>query len=476
MEYEAVIGLEVHAQLLTESKLFCSSSTRFGSLPNSQGSPVSLGLPGALPVLNRRAVEYAVRAALALNCRIATFSRFARKHYFYPDLPKGYQISQYDEPLSTGGWLEIEDEDGSTKRVGITRIHLEEDAGKLIHDQSAAYSYVDLNRAGVPLIEIVSEPDIRTPQEAVAYMKKLRAILVYIGVCDGNMEEGSLRCDANVSVRPRGSQELGTKTEVKNVNSFKFVQRALEYEIRRQVAVLEKGGTVVQETRLFDPARGVTVSMRTKEEAHDYRYFPEPDLLPLRLDEEFIEAVRRTIPELPDARKRRFVSQYALPDYDAEVLTATRELADYFESCVEAYPKPKVVSNWIMTEVLRELKGGDLSSFPVGPRGLASLLRLVDEGTINTKIAKDVFAEMVETGKEPEQIVREKGARQITDKDAIVEVVARVVGSSPREVERYRAGEKKLLGYFMGRIMKETGGKANPKVVKEVLEERLSGG
>lgn len=477
MEYEAVIGLEVHAQLLTKSKLFCSSSAKFGAEPNSQVSPVSMGLPGALPVLNKKALEFAVRAALALNCTIARSSRFARKHYFYPDLPKGYQISQYDEPLSSGGWLEIEAPNGS-KRVGITRIHLEEDAGKLIHEMSSTLSYIDLNRAGVPLIEIVSEPDMNGPEEAVAYLKKLRSILMYIGVCDGNMEEGSLRCDVNVSVRPRGSKVLGTKTEIKNLNSFKFLQKALEYEIRRQVSVIEAGGMVVQETRLFDSARGVTSAMRTKEEAHDYRYFPDPDLLPLVIEDGFIEEVRRSIPELPDERRKRFVEQYGLPPYDAAVLTETRAMAEYFEECLVHFRKPKIVSNWIMTEVMRELKGEEegITAFPVTPSMLAGLLKLIDEGTINRALGKDIFSEMVRTGREAADIVAEKGIRQITDTAELEALIKRIVDGFPDEVSRYRGGQTKLFGFFMGQIMKESKGKANPDIVRELLEKKLAEG
>jgi aspartyl-tRNA(Asn)/glutamyl-tRNA(Gln) amidotransferase subunit B len=477
MEYEAVIGLEVHAQLLTKSKLFCSSSTRFGAEPNSQVSPVSMGLPGALPVLNKRALEFAVRAALALNCTIARSSRFARKHYFYPDLPKCYQISQYDEPLSSGGWLEIDTPSGS-KRVGITRIHLEEDAGKLIHDISSTLSYVDLNRAGVPLIEIVSEPDMNEPEEAVAYLKKLRSILMYIGVCDGNMEEGSLRCDVNVSIRPRGSRVLGTKTEIKNLNSFRFLQKALEYEIRRQVSVVEAGGRVEQETRLFDPGRGVTSAMRTKEEAHDYRYFPDPDLLPLVIEEGFIEEVRRSIPELPDERRKRFVEQYGLPPYDAAVLTETRAMAEYFEECLVHFEKPKIVSNWIMTEVMRELKGEEegIAAFSVTPSMLAGLLKLMEEGTINRTLGKEIFSEMVRTGKEAAEIVAEKGIRQITDTAELEAIIKRIVDGFPDEVSRYRGGQTKLLGFFMGQIMKESKGKANPDIVRKLLEKKLAEG
>jgi len=475
MEYESVIGLEVHAQLLTDSKIFCSCSTRFGAKPNTQVCPICLGMPGVLPVLNKKALEYAIRAALATNCEISQRSRFARKNYFYPDLPKGYQISQYEEPLSTGGWLEIES-NGSKKRVRIRRIHLEEDAGKLIHEDSEDWSYVDLNRAGVPLIEIVSEPDISNSEEAVSYLKKLRSILIYIGVCDGNMEEGSLRCDANVSIRPKGSSDLGTKTEIKNVNSFKFVQKALEYEIRRQISLLESGEKVVQETRLFDSNRGVTFSMRSKEEAHDYRYFPDPDLLPVAVDVGSIEGIRGSLPELPDARLKRFVEEYGIPAYDAEVLTASKEIADYFERCLKHYDRPKTVSNWIMTEVLRELKGEEegIKNFQVTPERLSELLKLVDDGTISGKMAKDVFSEMVSTNKTAGEIIVEKGVKQISDRSEIEKIVSLVIEKNPNELSRYRAGQQKLLGFFVGEVMKATQGKANPKLVNEILKKKLS--
>ncbi|HWP91709.1 MAG TPA: Asp-tRNA(Asn)/Glu-tRNA(Gln) amidotransferase subunit GatB [Thermodesulfobacteriota bacterium] len=475
MEYESVIGLEVHAQLLTESKIFCSCSTKFGARPNSQVCPICLGMPGVLPVLNRKALEYAIRAALATNCEISYKSRFARKNYFYPDLPKGYQISQYEEPLSTNGWLEIES-NGSKKKVRIRRIHLEEDAGKLIHENSRDRSFVDLNRAGVPLIEIVSEPDISSSEEAVSYLKKLRSILIYIGICDGNMEEGSLRCDANVSVRPKGTKELGTKTEIKNVNSFKFVQKALEYELRRQISLLEGGERVNQETRLFDSARGVTFSMRSKEEAHDYRYFPDPDLLPVQVDVKLTEEIRNSLPELPDARLRRFVDEYNIPIYDAGVLTASKDVADYFEECLRYYNKPKTVSNWIMNEVLRELKGEEegIKAFPVSPDKLAELLKSIDDGTVSGKMAKDVFAEMVSTRKAAAEIIAKKGVKQLSDHSEIEKLVHDVIEKNPEEVSRYRAGQEKLLGFFVGEIMKATAGKANPKLVNEVLRKKLS--
>ncbi len=473
-EYESVIGLEVHAQLLTESKIFCSCSAKFGGKPNTQVCPICLGMPGVLPVLNKRALEFAVRAALAANCNISHSSRFARKNYFYPDLPKGYQISQYEEPLSTDGWLEIES-NSSTKMVRIKRIHLEEDAGKLIHEYSQDSSYVDLNRAGVPLIEIVSEPDISNSEEAITYLKKLRSILVYIGVCDGNMEEGSLRCDANVSVRPKGRKELGTKTEIKNVNSFKFIQKALEYEIRRQISIIESGKKVIQETRLFDSAQGVTFPMRSKEEAHDYRYFPDPDLLPIVVDENWIREIKSSLPELPNARKSRFINEYKIPPYDAEVLTVSKEVADYFEECLKYYDKPKAVSNWIMTEVLRELKGEEegIKRFPITPEKLSELLRLIDNGTISGKIGKDIFIEMASTGKRAGEIVIEKNMKQISDTSEIEMIISQIIQQNPDEASRYRMGQEKLLGFFVGEVMKATHGKANPKLVNETLKKKL---
>ncbi|MER3446262.1 MAG: Asp-tRNA(Asn)/Glu-tRNA(Gln) amidotransferase GatCAB subunit B [Candidatus Dadabacteria bacterium] len=473
-EYEPVIGLEVHAQLLTESKIFCSCPTKFGGKPNTQVCPICLGMPGVLPVLNKRALEFAIRAALAVNCQISHISRFARKNYFYPDLPKGYQISQYEEPLSTNGWLEIES-NSSTKRIRIKRIHLEEDAGKLIHEYSRDSSYVDLNRAGVPLIEIVSEPDIASPEEAVTYLKKLRSILIYIGVCDGNMEEGSLRCDANVSVRPKGKEELGTKAEIKNVNSFKFIQKALEYEIRRQVSTIESGNRVVQETRLFDSIRGVTFPMRSKEEAHDYRYFPDPDLLPIAVDKDWIRDIRNSLPELPNARKNRFIDEYKIPPYDAEILTSSKEIADYFEECLKYYDKPKTLSNWIMTEVMRELKGEEegIREFPITPEKLSELLRLIDDGTISGKIGKDVFIEMVSTGKRAGEIVAEKNIKQISDISEIEMIIFEIIQKNPDKASRYRAGQEKLLGFFVGEVMKATQGKANPKLVNETLRKKL---
>jgi aspartyl-tRNA(Asn)/glutamyl-tRNA(Gln) amidotransferase subunit B len=474
MDYEPAIGLEVHAQLRTRSKIFSSASTEFGAPPNSQVNPVCLGMPGVLPVLNKKALEYAVKAALALDCEIHTRSRFARKNYFYPDLPKGYQISQYEEPFSTNGRLEI-GENGSAKKIRITRIHMEEDAGKLIHENTGNSSYVDLNRAGVPLIEIVSEPDISSAEEAVLYLKKLRSILRYIGVCDGNMEEGSLRCDANVSVHPAGTEKLGTKVEIKNVNSFKFIQKAIEYEIRRQISVIEGGGNIVQETRLFDAQRGVTFSMRTKEEAHDYRYFPDPDLLPVVIESEKIEELRASLPELPDQRLRRFTEEYKLPQYDADVLTASKEIADYFEECLNHYNNPKAVSNWIMTEVLREMKDeDDGGEIPVSAEKLSELLQLIDDGIISGKIAKDVFIDMVSSGRSAKEIIEEKGIKQISDRGDLESIIAGIMKDHPAEISRYKAGEEKLISFFVGKVMKATQGKANPKLVNEILKAELS--
>lgn len=483
MTYEAVIGLEVHAQLLTDSKLFCGCSTRFGAEPNTQTCPICLGMPGVLPVLNKRAVEFSIKMALATNCEIAPTSVFARKNYFYPDLPKGYQISQYEQPLARNGFIDIEvdgpaERGGTRKRIGITRVHMEEDAGKLLHGETALdadYSFVDLNRAGVPLIEIVSEPDIRTPEEAVEYLKALRDILVYLEICDGNMEEGSLRCDANVSIRPVGQKGFGTKAELKNMNSFKFVRDALEYEIKRQVEVVEEGGRIIQETRLYDPDRGITESMRGKEEAHDYRYFPEPDLLPLRVDTVWIEEIKRTLPELPQAKRERFVREYGIPFYDAGVLTSSRELANYYEDCVRLYPQPKVVSNWVMGELLRYLKEDrrDVKDCPVKPEGLTKLLKMVDEGTISGKMAKDVFEEMYRTGKDPEAIVKEKGLVQVSDSATLLKVIDDVLKANPQHVADYKAGKEKLFGFFVGQVMKATKGQANPQLLNRLLKERL---
>ena len=474
MEFEPVIGLEVHAQLKTKSKIFSPESTKFGGSPNSHVSPICLGLPGVLPVLNKQVLEYAFKAAIALNCELHPRSRFARKNYFYPDLPKGYQISQYEEPFSTNGWIEIE-VNGSKKRINITRIHMEEDAGKLVHSNHGNSSFVDLNRSGVPLVEIVSEPEISSPEEAVEYMKKIRSILRYIGVCDGNMEEGSLRCDANVSVRPKGSDKLGTKAEIKNVNSFRYVQKALEYEIKRQIASLENGEEIVQETRLFDSNKGVTFSMRSKEEAHDYRYFPDPDLLPVVMEEDQIEELKNSLPELPDQKMVRFVNEYQLPEYDAGVLTESIEIADYFEQCLKKHNNSKTVSNWIMTEVLRELKDeDDISTFPVTPDKLGELLNLIENGTISGKIAKEVFEDMVSSGKSAKEIVKEKGMTQISDESELERIISKILDDNPDAIAKYKIGDQKIIGFFVGQVMKKTQGKANPKVVNEILRKGLS--
>jgi len=473
MNYEAVIGLEVHAQLLTKTKIFCNCSTAFGAPPNTHTCPVCLGMPGVLPVLNRKVVDYTLRMALATQCTIASESRFARKNYFYPDLPKGYQISQYELPLAEHGHVLIEVNGGKKRRIGITRIHMEEDAGKLIHDPYRPVSAVDFNRTGVPLMEIVSEPDMRTPEEAGAYLRQLRAILRYLEICDGNMEEGSFRCDANVSVRPAGSDTFGTRTELKNMNSFKHVESALTYEIERQTACLEDGGDVVQETRLWDPAKGITAPMRGKEEAHDYRYFPDPDLVPLVIDAKWVEEIRANLPELPDAKKARFIAGYDLPPHDAGFLTSSRTLADYFEACVERFPDPKTVSHWVMGSLLATLnaKNKTIEDSPVSAERLAELLRLIDSGVISGKIAKTVFEEMAASGKAPEAIVREKGLVQVTDGDAIAEVVKKVLGDHATELSDYREGKTKLFGFFVGQVMKATRGKANPKMVNEILKK-----
>jgi aspartyl-tRNA(Asn)/glutamyl-tRNA(Gln) amidotransferase subunit B len=474
MEFEPVIGLEVHAQLKTQTKIFCGCSTQFGAAPNTQTCPVCLGMPGVLPVLNRTVVDFTLRMALATGCTIARESRFARKNYFYPDLPKGYQISQYELPIAEHGGIDIE-AGGRPQRVRIRRIHMEEDAGKLTHDPYRPVSRVDLNRTGVPLIEIVSEPDLDSAAAAGAYLRQLRSIVRYLGICDGNLEEGSFRCDANVSIRPKGSSGLGTRTELKNLNSFRFVEKAIEHEINRQREVLADGGAIVQETRLWDSAKGQTFSMRGKEEAHDYRYFPDPDLLPLVIDEEWIERVRRSLPELPDARRARFVAQYGLPDYDAGVLTSDRELADYFEACLEAFPQPKPVSNWIMGPLLGMLNAGGtpIERAPIPAAALADLLKLVDGGAISAKTAKSVFEEMAASGKTAAAIVAEKGLSQISEADALEAVVQGVLDRNPKEIAAYRGGKTKLMGFFVGEVMKATRGRANPKAVNELLRQRL---
>lgn len=479
MKYEAVIGLEVHAELLTESKVFCGCSARFGAPANQNVCPVCLGMPGTLPVLNRRAVEFAIRAGLATRCKISPVSHWARKNYFYPDLPKGYQISQYELPICLDGAIDITTSTGD-KTVRLTRIHMEEDTGKNIHDAHGDASLVDFNRGGVPLLEIVSEPDIRTPEEAGAYLRKLRAILQYLEICDGNMEEGSFRCDANVSVRPLGEEKLGTKVEIKNMNSFRNVERAIEYEIRRQTEALNEGGTIVQETRLWDPDREVTRPMRSKEFAHDYRYFPEPDLQPLVVDAVWVEQVRHELPELPDPRRRRFTSEHKLPDYDSEVLTARKDVADYFEDVVRAHPNAKAASNWVMGEILRVVRERRLDdalvirSWPIEPSQLAGLIRLIDDGSISGKMAKGVFEEMLESGKTADAIVAEKGLTQISDDAPIVTAIAKVMEAHAEKVAEYRSGKDKLFGFFVGQVMKETQGKANPRKLNELLRAHLS--
>ena len=482
MKYEVVIGLEVHAQMLTETKIFCRCSTKFGSEPNTQTCPVCIGMPGVLPVLNKKAIEFAIKSGLAMDSNISSHSRFARKNYFYPDLPKGYQISQYELPICEHGYVEIVI-GGTIKKIGITRIHMEEDAGKNIHESAPPktdgghYSFVDLNRAGVPLMEIVSEPDIRSPREAVEYMKKLRAILQYLEVCDGNMEQGSLRCDANVSVRPADQKELGVKTEIKNLNSFKFVEKALEYEIERQKKILDERGKIVQETRLWNPERGITESMRTKEEAHDYRYFPEPDLVPIIIDQRWIDDIKKSLPELPDTKRERFVSEYRLPEYDADLLTSERHLADWYEEAVKLGGQPKIVANWVQGDLLRLLneENKSIEESPLKPEQLVGMLRLIENGTISGKIAKTVFEEMYKTGEDAEFIVKEKGLVQISDAGEIEKIVDAVIAKNPKEVARYKAGEEKLLGFFVGHVMKLTKGKANPQMVNELLRKKLSG-
>jgi aspartyl-tRNA(Asn)/glutamyl-tRNA(Gln) amidotransferase subunit B len=475
--YEAVIGLEVHCQLSTHTKIFSGAPTAYGAEPNTQVAPVDLGLPGVLPVLNRDAVALALRAGLALDCDINMVSRFARKNYFYPDLPKGYQISQHTLPLCEHGHLDIEVGDGDdvqSKRVGITRIHMEEDAGKSTHVGSA--SLVDLNRAGVPLIEIVSEPDLRSADEAVAYLKELRTIVRYLDVCDGNMEEGSFRCDANVSVRPKGQTELGTRCELKNINSFKFIKDAIEYEIRRQVDLIEAGEQIVQQTRLYNPDRGQTYPMRSKEESRDYRYFPDPDLPPLIVTKEWLEQTQGDMPELPGARRERYVSGYGLSAYDAGVLCAEREIAEYFEGALEAYgDNPKGVANWVINEVLRFVDSNDLPHTKATPANVGELVRLIDTDVISGKIGKQVFETMVEEGGQPEAIVEAKGLKQITDDSAIGAIVDEIMADNPDQVEAYRGGKDALIGWFVGQVMRATRGKANPQVVNQVLRDKLDG-
>ena len=478
MKYEPVIGLEVHAQLLTESKIFCGCSTKFGREPNENACPVCAGFPGVLPVLNKRVVEYAVKAGLATHCTIARSSVLARKNYFYPDLPKGYQISQYEMPICVDGHIDIE-VDGAVKRVRLTRIHMEEDAGKNIHDAHTGSSLVDLNRAGVPLLEIVSEPDLRSCEEAGTYLRTLRAILQYLGICDGNMEEGSFRCDANVSLRPQGSQALGTKIEIKNLNSFRAVERALEFEIERQIGTISGGGKLVQETRLWDEHREQTRSMRSKESAHDYRYFPDPDLLPLTLDESWIAEVRATLPELPVLRKARFIADYGLPAYDADLLTSRKDIADYFEDAVKVHPNPKALSNWIVGDLFRVLKERRLDDelyitvWPAPAEHMAQLVQMIDQEQISGKIAKVVFESMLESNHTPQQIVSEKGLEQVSDTNSIGASIDQMLAANPKQVEQYLSGNDKVFGFLVGQIMKATQGKANPQKVNELLREKL---
>jgi aspartyl-tRNA(Asn)/glutamyl-tRNA(Gln) amidotransferase subunit B len=476
---QVVIGLEVHAQLLTRSKMFCGCPATFGAPPNTQTCPVCLGMPGTLPVINRRAIELAVRTALAFECRVNPGCRFARKHYYYPDMPKNFQISQYEEPLAEDGGLSIDLPGGETRRIGIQRLHLEEDVGKLVHEgtlETARASLVDYNRSGVPLMETVSRPDLRSPEEAAAYLRAFRAVLVYLGVCDGNMEEGSLRCDANVSLRPRGATELGTKVEIKNLNSFRNVQRALEFEVQRQARALAAGERIVQETRLWDADRGYTRSMRSKEFAHDYRYFPEPDLVPLVLDAELVAQRRRALPELPRARRERFVAAYHLPAYDAAILTQSPALADYYEGAVRESGNAKAVSNWIMSELLRELGSDDeraIVACAVTPAHLGQLVRLIDDGTISGKIAKDVFDRMLRSGEPPGAIVAREGLTQVADTGALEAVIDQVLAGNPRPLEDWKKGKTAAAQALVGLVMKATGGKANPAMVKRLLEAKL---
>ena len=474
MEFETVIGLEIHAQMKTKSKIFCGCSTEFGAPPNTHTCPVCLGMPGSLPVLNRKVVESAIKLGLSTESTLNRENRFARKNYFYPDLPKGYQISQFDLPICEHGRIEIEVEGQPPKTIGITRIHMEEDAGKLVHDEREPLSYVDLNRTGTPLLEIVSEPDLRSPEEAVAYLKRLHAIVRYLDICDGNMQEGSFRCDANISLLPDRPQEFGTRTELKNMNSFRNVQLALEYEVRRQRDLLLEGGKVVQQTLLWDPDRNRTEPMRGKEEAHDYRYFPDPDLIPVVLDEAWIEAVRRELPELPDKRRLRFVRDFELSDYDAEILTTSRELADYFEEAYREFGNAKKLANFIGTELLREYGPERIGACPVRPGQLARLLVMTEEGTISGKIAKAVFGEMLARGGDPEQIVKAKGLVQMSDEGALVTLVREILAANPEQVQQFREGKTKVMGFFVGQLMQKTKGQANPQMANKLFQQELN--
>ena len=476
-KYEPVIGLEVHVQLATRTKIFCACPTSFGAAPNSNVCPVCLGMPGALPVLNRQSVEMAVQAALSLNCRINRLSRFARKNYFYPDLPKGYQISQYDQPVAEHGWVEIQAA-GQTRRIGVTRVHLEDDAGKSMHEgfkDSDRYSYVDLNRCGTPLIEIVSEPDMRSSEEAYAYLTELKQVLQYVQVSTCDMEKGHLRCDANVSVRLKGAPKFGTKAEVKNLNSFRFLRMALDYEIARQVALIESGGKVEQETRLFDPDTGETAGMRSKEHAHDYRYFPEPDLVPLQVSEDWLARLESSMPELPASKRARFIEQYGLREYDAQVLTATRPLSEFYERAAVASGDPKLAANWVMGDLMGALKaqGQDISDSPVSAEHLGELVALIAKGEISGKIAKDVFPKMFATGESARAIIDREGLRQISDTAALAKIVDDVIAANPKQVEQYKAGKMAVLGFLVGQVMKASRGQANPASVNQLFKERL---
>jgi len=470
-KYEPVIGLEVHVQLNTRTKIFCGCATGFGAPPNTNVCPVCLGLPGALPVLNGRAVEMAIQAALAMHCSVNSFSRFARKNYFYPDLPKGYQISQYDQPLAEHGWLEIL-VNGAKKRIGVTRVHMEDDAGKSIHDgfkDSDRYTYVDLNRSGTPLIEIVSDPDIRSSDEAYEYLSELKQVMQYVGVSECDMEKGQLRCDANVSVRLKGAEKFGTKAEVKNLNSFRFAKMALDYEIARQVALIESGGRVEQETRLYNVATGETAGMRSKEHAHDYRYFPEPDLVPLRVSDAWLERIRQAMPELPADKRSRFATAYGLREYDAQVLTATRAMSDYFEQAAAVSGDPRMTANWITGELMARPDAFD----KITPQGTGTLVRTINSGEISGKMAKDIFAKMYETGESPETIIEREGLRQISDTGALEKIIDEIIAANPKQAEQYKAGKTTVLGYFVGQVMKASKGQANPAAVNELLRAKL---
>ena len=476
MQFEPVIGLEIHAQLATQSKIFCSCSTQFGKPPNESTCPVCLGLRGALPVLNRRVTEFAIRLGLATHCTIRLDSQFARKNYFYPDLPKAYQISQFDRPICENGWLDIEVE-GQTRRIRITRIHMEEDAEKLVHEEDGDSSFVDLNRAGVPLLEIVSEPDLRTPEEAKAYMEKMHSVVTYLGISEGDMEKGHFRCDANVSLRPIGQEKFGTRTETKNLNSFRFVQQAITYEIARQTEDLLDGKRIVQETRLWDSIKKNTYSMRSKEEAHDYRYFPDPDLPVVRISSDFVEQIRSQLPELPEAKKQRFMESFGLSTYDAEVLVADKQVAEYFEEVVAAKADPKLVCNWISGELMRIMNENkvDIRNVGIPAESLASLIQFLQEGSISGKIAKTVFEEMVQSGKDPATIIEVRGLKQVSDEGALRGLLETLLNNNPKQVEQYRAGKTQIKGFFVGQVMKETKGQANPKIVNQLLEELLNG-